>query len=96
MDKMTDKELLEAALRAAGDDPADYPRDVANWRWNSLTDKGDAVSLLLKLKMRVEYVDDQPCIDGVVQHGMTAEESFCRAVTRAAAARRGGLGFGAA
>jgi hypothetical protein len=90
---MTDRELLEAAsvgLTVEGyhDEAGLYVRcPIEGGRyWNPLTDKGDAVSLLLKLKLRVDYVGDQPCIDGVLQHGMTAEQSFCRGVTRAAAA----------
>ena len=92
---MNDRQLLEAAATAA--------QNGAEWYaplgmgidsggpfpalWRPHTDVGDAARLMLKLKLRVEYVDDQPCIDGVLQHGMNAEESFCRAVVRAAAAR---------
>jgi hypothetical protein len=90
----TDRQLIEDAAEAFGlpecgwMGPAFmYVKDNCFTDWNPLADKGDAVSLLLKLKLRVDYVDGQPCIDGVLQSGMTAEESFCRAVTCAAAAR---------
>ena len=95
----TDRELLEAAAKAAGyrvirsrlnagrqDLLIVRGSDDVAHGWNPLTRIEDATSLLLLLKLRVDYVGDQPCIDGVLQHGMTAEESFCRAVVRAAAA----------
>lgn len=94
---MTDRELLEAAARAAGLSctvwsefeqafwqPDEFDEGCGEW-WNPLMDVGNAASLLLKLKMRVDYVGDQPCVEGVLCSGMTAEESFCRAVVRAAA-----------
>lgn len=101
---MTDRELLELAAKAAGmkvharhqaGRDACGAGDVGLWIsnettcWNPLLDVGDATRLLLALKLRVDYVDDQPCIEGVLQSGMTAEESFCRAVVRAAAAMGG-------
>ena len=96
---MSDRELLEAAAKAAGYKRTRFHENglfqvhlwhegyPADWEyWNPLIDIGDAARLLLALKMRVDYVGDQPCIDGVLQSGMTAEESFCRATVRAAAA----------
>lgn len=90
---MNDRQLLEAAAAAA--------QNGAEWQapfgmaidsggtiplpWRPDSDVGDAARLMLKLKLRLDYVDDQPCIDGVLQHGMNAEEAFCRAVVRAAA-----------
>jgi hypothetical protein len=53
---MTDKELLEAAARAAGIDYGwqhiydDYEGCTADkWDWNPLTDDGDALRLAVKL-----------------------------------------------
>ena len=97
---MEDRKLLEAAAKAAGLHyhgvrvGLDYENcyvsrtnDTDDWYvWTPHTDLGQAASLLLALRLRVEYVGDQPCIDGVLAHGMTVEESFCRAVVRAAAA----------
>lgn len=95
----TDRELLELAAKAAGYRRTRYADNgffqVHGWHegyesdweyWNPLTDVGDATRLLLALKLRVDYVGDQPAIDGVLVSGMSAEESFCRAVVRAAAA----------
>ena len=98
---MTDRELLEAAARAAGLGEVWYlegsttpyigprykigePPKYSPWKPHQ--DVGDAIRLVLRLGMRVDYVGDQPCVDGVLAHGMTAEESFCRAAVRAAAA----------
>ncbi len=90
----TDREILEAAARAAGNGAVWYAGlgmgidsgGVFPTLWKPRENLADAAALMLKLKLRVDYVDDQPCIDGVLQHGLTVEESFCRAVTRAAAA----------
>jgi hypothetical protein len=98
---MTDRELLEAAAMAiglilwsrcdpwTGDDsfPSGLLLEDGRQLWNPLTDDGDALRLLLKLQLRVDYVGSQPCINGVLQSGTTVEESFRRAVVRAATAR---------
>lgn len=62
---MTDRELLEAAARAAGKNlisgHPDDPRGVfttLGW-WNPLTDDGDALRLACKLNLRVDCYDDQ-------------------------------------
>lgn len=96
-----DRTLLEAAARAAGIAHIGYttgrglhlgvegdPDSESGW-WNPLQDVAQATRLLLALRLRVEYVGDQPCIEGVMKSGFTAEESFCRAVTYAAAAMAG-------
>lgn len=89
---MDDKQLTNAAAKRAGIAlvwgglNGDEARRADTWEyWNPLRNVEHAARLLLALKMRVDYVGDQPCIDGVLQSGMTAEESFCRAVVRAAA-----------
>lgn len=82
---MTDRELLEAAAKAAGIEHV-TPMMIEWGKWDPLNSVGDAASLLLALRLRVDYVGDQPCIEGVLQSGMTAEQAFCRAVVRAAAA----------
>lgn len=87
-------ETYDALLRGSQPRPylvPDWPKNrrkrVTDWKlWMPNFDVGDATRLLLALKLRVDYVGDQPCIEGVLQSGMTAEESFCRAVVRAAAA----------
>ena len=50
---MTDRELLEAAARAAGLEPSHYTMDVKNWSWNPLTDDGDALRLAVALDIRL-------------------------------------------
>lgn len=88
------REQLEAAAKAAQNGAQWYnglgmcidDGGTVPILWRPHSDVGDAAKLLLKLKLRVDYVDDQPCIDGVLQSGMSAEEAFCRAVVRAASA----------
>ena len=72
---MTDRELLEAAAKAAGvplewpHDPATYarindvsPRRTDTWdNWNPLTDDADAFRLAVALKMDLLRADD--CIE---------------------------------
>jgi hypothetical protein len=70
---MTDRELLEAAAKAAGkkvhtrnqaDRDACGAGDVGLWIsegqtcWNPLTDDGDALRLAVKLKMTVDITDE--------------------------------------
>lgn len=95
---MTDRELLEAAARAAGYEvfsfTADHVMVSANpnhrgfFAWNPLTDDGDRYRLLQALKMGIDF-DAQSVI--YTLDGSICEESFredgddARAVLRAAA-----------
>lgn len=51
---MTDRELLELAAKAAGYNDPIFVKTIGNI-WNPLTDKGDAFSLAVKLKMEVYH-----------------------------------------
>lgn len=90
-----DRKMLELAALAAG--TAGIEVEQANhgrWRvhngkifvtWDPLNSNYDAFALMVKLKLRMDYVGDQPCIDGILASGMTAEESSRKAIVRAAA-----------
>lgn len=55
---MTDRELLELAAKAAGIDGY-FASDDQNERdeyWNPLTDDGDALRLVVKLKIEIGYL----------------------------------------
>jgi hypothetical protein len=56
----TDRELLEAAAKAAGIIwPPKWPYpSVGDPSWNPLTDDGDALRLAVKLKMTVDVTDE--------------------------------------
>jgi hypothetical protein len=71
---MTDRKLLEAAAKAAGFVSYDHENSLATdmwssgYRWNPLTDDGDALRLAVKLNIWPEQRQyDQPTI--VVQKG---------------------------
>ena len=93
---MTDKELLEAAARAAGYAPATSdsgvfvifealePRD-----WNPLTDDGDALRLACKLHINVFiYTDETSTASAgvVAKNWGSVEANTRRAIVGAAAA----------
>ena len=98
---MTDLELLEMAAKAAGvkyiataEDGARLLADMT--RWNPLTDDGDALRLMVKLNIHVNYreningawvVADHEGIDFCPESldGPHAQEATRRAITRAAA-----------
>jgi hypothetical protein len=50
---MTDRELLEAAAKAAGI-TVSFDRTRHDWAWNPLDDDGDALRLAVRLCVRVE------------------------------------------
>ena len=68
---MTDKELLALAAKAAGISltEAEWHGDGFYWMplgsrfWNPLTDDGDALRLMVKLKMRVDVADSCVSVD---------------------------------
>ena len=99
---MTDRELLEAAAKAAGF--ANYTmrgdsvfvetgaaRGAAGYYWNPLTDDGDALRLMVSLRMNVHLdsnmVDVDP--DGISwfseAYGANPYAATRRAIVRAAA-----------
>ena len=67
---MTDKELLELAAKAAGISltEAEWHGDGFYWMplgsrfWNPLTDDGDAMRLMVKLKMHVFVAEDRVAV----------------------------------
>ena len=74
---MNDRELLEAAAKAAGikvtwdgDNPP-YPRATTDGRWNPawdpLTSDGDALRLAAKLKIDVHYEYNGPIMGNIVE-----------------------------
>lgn len=102
---MNDKELLEAAARAAGIDYGwqhiydDYEGCTADkWDWNPLTDDGDALRLLVKLGLRLytSVVDgkESACGGFYVAHRGDAFTATRRAIVRAAAAMDSGHSAG--
>jgi hypothetical protein len=97
---MTDRELLEAAAKAAGIEFGwihDTPRIRAEmgWTpWNPLTDDGDALRLAVKLRLNLSldrtgikvFHDDKPCIKaGGWESRADENEVVRRAIVRAAA-----------
>jgi hypothetical protein len=69
---MTDRELLEAAAKAAGIDTKrclQYEDGAFDWpgkagRWNPLTDDGDAFELAVKLRLTINCSYDDVAICG--------------------------------
>jgi len=94
----TDRELLEAAAKAAGIDWADGHestglRDQNGKVWNPLTDDGDALRLAVKLRLNLSldrtgikvFHDDKPCIKaGGWESRADENEVVRRAIVRAA------------
>lgn len=98
---MDDRELLEAAAKAAGmsgtavdyDDRLVFLEDgkPASIEWNPLTDDGDALRLAVKLNITVFIYDDETstALNGVVAKNWGSKEANTRrAIVRAAAAIR--------
>ena len=96
---MTDRELLEAAARAAGIDFSDTTcRSGAihlccpvGW-WNPLTDDGDALRLAVKLKLIVECEGEEGVVaredkTGSLAHAWERFDSDPYAATRRAITR---------
>lgn len=65
----TDRELLEAAARAAGLNPDYWPRELVYWRWNPLNDNGDALRLAVTLG--IEVGNYHQCGRALAYHGGT-------------------------
>jgi|JI9StandDraft_2_1071091.scaffolds.fasta_scaffold360711_3 hypothetical protein len=100
---MTDRELLEAAAKAAGialewnDNPGYYSdwRGLPQWNhWNPLLDDGDALRLAVKLKLTLDTGDDaseavSPIHWHIEQHKGDPLAATRRAIVRAAASMGG-------
>ena len=63
---MTDRELLEAAAKAAGYWAAEFncPANLPHKNWNPLTDSGDAFELAVKLRLTVNCSYDDVTLCG--------------------------------
>jgi hypothetical protein len=93
---MTDRELLEAAAKAAGYWAAEFncPANLPHKNWNPITDSGDAFELAVKLRLTVNCSYDDVTLCG---QEFTQKEAFIeynkedanaatrRAIVRAAA-----------
>jgi len=97
----TDRELLEAAARAAGLDVKPHPNArissamsfvLDGKNWHPLDDDGDALRLAVKLRLQVHIEDygtsARLCEGGQWQSGRSSDpaEATRRAIVRAAAA----------
>jgi hypothetical protein len=98
---MADRELLEAAAKAAGPDV--FKHSGGTWcqrynngsnvaPWNPLSDDGDALRLAVKLRMNVDILDEGSAAQIVYEHFGSEEPSngdnyaaTRRAIVRAAA-----------
>jgi len=92
----TDRELLEAAAKAAGYWASEFncPANLPRPDWNPLTDDGDALRLAVKLRLNLSldrtglkvFHDDKPCIKaGGWESRADENEVVRRAIVRAAA-----------
>jgi hypothetical protein len=93
---MSDRELLEAAAKAAGYWAAEFncPANLPHKNWNPITDSGDAFELAVKLRLTINCSYDEVAICG---QEFTQKEAFIerngedplaatrRAIVRAAA-----------
>ena len=93
---MTDRELLEAAAKAAGYWAAEFncPANLPHKNWNPLTDSGDAFELAVKLRLTVNCSYDDVTLCGqeftqkevfIERNGEDPLAATRRAIVRAAA-----------
>ena len=93
---MTDRELLEAAAKAAGYWAAEFncPANLPHKNWNPITDSGDAFELAVKLRLTVNCSYDEVAICGqeftqkevfIERNGEDPLAATRRAIVRAAA-----------
>jgi hypothetical protein len=95
---MTDRELLEAAAKAAGILPTGDDRAAwlnrSSYGWNPLTDDGDAFRLAVKLSIDVMHTNiNSPQVHAMADHEVACIEDSAtdpltatrRAIVRAAA-----------
>ena len=98
---MTDRELLEAAAKAAGIELIDYCTKVVvcyynkqtKAPWNPLTDDGDALRLAVKLLLTIQQRDDhvkvgwQGCVEWIGEEWVPCDEACRGKATRRAIVR---------
>jgi hypothetical protein len=93
---MTDRELLEAAAKAAGYWAAEFncPANLPHKNWNPITDSGDAFELAVKLRLTVNCSYDEVALCGqeftqkevfIERNGEDPLAATRRAIVRAAA-----------
>jgi hypothetical protein len=93
---MSDRELLEAAAKAAGYWAAEFncPANLPHKNWNPITDSGDAFELAVKLRLTVNCSYDEVAICGqeftqkevfIERNGEDPLAATRRAIVRAAA-----------
>ena len=94
---MSDRELLEAAAKAAGYWAAEFncPANLPHKNWNPITDSGDAFELAVKLRLTINCSYDDVVICGqeftqkevfIERNGEDPLAATRRAIVRAAAA----------
>jgi hypothetical protein len=94
---MSDRELLEAAAKAAGYWAAEFncPANLPHKNWNPLTNSGDAFELAVKLRLTLNCSYDDVAICGqeftqkevfIERNGEDPLAATRRAIVRAAAA----------
>jgi len=91
---MTDRELLEAAALAVGQERSaagDLWSNARGQLWNPLADDGDALRLAVKLRIRIAGMDQRACaFIGLQEFWEPEGDDPCaatrRAIVRAAAA----------
>lgn len=89
--RITDRELLEMAAKAANIEGLNFDRVRRDWAWNPLDDDGDALRLAVKLLLTVKVEDG--FTEVLTESGMEITESHKedsllatrRAIVRAAA-----------
>ncbi len=93
---MSDRELLEAAAKAAGYWAAEFncPANLPHKNWNPITDSGDAFELAVKLRLTVNCSYDEVALCGqeftqrqvfIERNGEDPLAATRRAIVRAAA-----------
>jgi hypothetical protein len=93
---MSDRELLEAAAKAAGYWAAEFncPANLPHKNWNPITDSGDAFELAVKLRLTVNCSYDDVALCGqeftqkevfLERNGEDPLAATRRAIVRAAA-----------
>jgi hypothetical protein len=93
---MSDRELLEAAAKAAGYWAAEFncPANLPHKNWNPITDSGDAFELAVKLRLTINCSYDDVTLCGqeftqkevfIERNGEDPLAATRRAIVRAAA-----------